>query len=512
MNKPVAAAPPDHPLLHLEGVSKAFGPVQALRDVSLRVKAGEIHALIGENGAGKSTLMKVLSGAHAPDAGTILLAGQPYRPSSPAAGRAAGIAMIYQELVLAPHLTVEENILLGLEKTRFGFVQNQRALVREALDFLEQEQLDPGMPVHTLSLGKQQLVEIARALVIDARVVIMDEPTSSLTAADAKVLFRVIRRLRDRGIAVIYISHFLEEIKEICDSYTVLRDGQTVASGVVADASIRHLIEHMIGRSVSELYPSLPHAIGEPVLEVEGLTGVPYPRGVSMRLRRGEILGISGLVGAGRSETIRSLFGLDVVRDGKVKIKGRPELNATYLNPTRALRLDLDLLSENRKEEGLALNLSIATNITLSGLRRHTRSGFINLRQEYETAKDWAERLRIKSRDPHQAISGLSGGNQQKACIARLLHHDSDILFLDEPTRGIDVGSKAEIYRLIQELAGQGKALVVVSSYLPELLGVCDTLAVMYRGQLSPVRPVKDWTEHEIMLYATSGSMSAMNE
>ncbi|CAN5895983.1 sugar ABC transporter ATP-binding protein [soil metagenome] len=492
-------------LLHLENISKAFGPVQALRDVSLHVREGEIHALIGENGAGKSTLMKVLSGAHAPDTGTMLLGGEPYAPSSPAKGRRAGIAMIYQELVLAPHLTVEENIMLGIERTSFGFVKKQKALVREALDFLEQEALDSDLPVHRLSLGKQQLVEIARALVTEARVVIMDEPTSSLTAADAQALFRVIRRLRQKGISIIYISHFLEEIKELCDRYTVLRDGQTVATGEVAGTSIRELIEHMIGRSVEELYPSLPHAIGEPVLEVQGLTGAPYPAGVSFRLRRGEILGISGLVGAGRSETIRSLFGLDTVRDGKVLIQGRPEVNAVYLNPTRALQQNLDLLSENRKEEGLALNLSIAANITLSALHKHTKNGFINLKGEYETAKGWVEKLRVKSRDPGQAISGLSGGNQQKACIARLLHHDSDILFLDEPTRGIDVGSKAEIYRLIQELAQQGKALVLVSSYLPELPGVCDTLAVMYRGQMSAVRPVKEWTEHEIMLFATSG-------
>lgn len=507
MNKAPLSAPSAGPLLHLEGISKSFGPVLALRDVSLNVRAGEIHAVIGENGAGKSTLMKVLSGAHAPDTGTILLGGEPYQPDSPAAGRAAGIAMIYQELVLAPHLTIEENILLGVEQSTFGFVKQQKALVREALAFLEQDELGPDMPVHTLSLGKQQLVEIARALVIDARVVIMDEPTSSLTAADAQALFRVIRRLRDKGIAVIYISHFLEEIKEICDHYTVLRDGETVAAGNVQDTTIRQLIEHMIGRSVEELYPSLPHAIGEPVLEVRGLAGAPYPRDVSFVLRRGEILGISGLVGAGRSETIRSLFGLDVVTDGQVKIKGRPEINATWLDPSRALRGDLDLLSENRKEEGLALNLSIASNITLSALGRHTKNGFIHLRKEFETANDWIGKLRIKSRDAGQAISSLSGGNQQKACIARLLHHDSDILFLDEPTRGIDVGSKAEIYRLIQELAQQGKSIVVVSSYLPELLGVCDTLAVMYRGQMSPVRPVKEWDEHEIMLYATSGAL-----
>jgi ribose transport system ATP-binding protein len=512
MNKSPITVSPNTDLLVLDGISKAFGPVQALREVSLRVGQGEIHALIGENGAGKSTLMKVLSGAHTPDAGLMQLAGQPYQPSSPAQGRAAGIAMIYQELNLAPHLTVAENIMLGVEQTSFGFVKNQKMLVREALDFLEQEALSPDVPVRALSLGKQQLVEIARALVTEARIVIMDEPTSSLTAADAKALFRVIRRLRDKGISVIYISHFLEEIKEVCDRYTVLRDGQTVAAGDLVGKPIRELIEHMIGRSVEELYPSLPHTIGEPVLEVKGLSGIGFPSEVSFQLRQGEILGISGLVGAGRSETIRSIFGLESVKNGRVKIKGYPEVDATLLSPGRALQQDLDLLSENRKEEGLALNLSIAANISLSALHKHTRSGFIRLQNEYEMAKGWIDRLRIKCRDPHQPLNGLSGGNQQKVCLARLLHHNSHILFLDEPTRGIDVGSKAEIYRLIQELAQQGKAIVVVSSYLPELLGICDTLAVMYRGQMSSVRPVKEWTDHDIMLYATSGVVHQMSE
>lgn len=493
-------------LLSLENISKSFGPVKALKNVSLQVRQGEIHALIGENGAGKSTLMKVLSGAYTPDTGTMRLDSQEYRPASPATGRKSGIAMIYQELTLAPHLSIEENIMLGIERSSFGFVQKQRQRVKEALNWLGQGHLDPDMPVSRLSLGKQQLVEIARALVIQARVVILDEPTSSLTAEDAQALFNVIRKLKESNISVIYISHFLEEVMEICDRFTVIRDGVSITSGSIAHVTIPEIITHMIGRSVEELYPQIPHQIGGPVLEVTNLVTALYHKEVSFTLRRGEILGISGLVGAGRSEIIRSIFGLDVVRNGQVKIKNHPELDAVYLNPGKALATDLDLLSENRKEEGLALNLSIASNITLSGLKKYSKFGLLNLTREYETAVGWSEKLRIKCRDPKQAIGALSGGNQQKACIARLLHHDSDIFFLDEPTRGIDVGSKAEIYRLIQTLAAEGKSIVVVSSYLPELLGVCDTLAVMYRGQMSEIKPIANWSDHDIMLYATSGA------
>lgn len=493
-------------LLQLNGITKSFGPVKALQGVDLSVQGGEVHALIGENGAGKSTLMKVLSGAHKPDSGKMTFMGKPFQPKTPLEAREAGIAMIYQELTLAQHLTVEENITLGMEHTGFmGMVRRRTSEVREALDWLGQGNIDPDTPVNQLSLGKQQLIEIARAIILKAKVVIMDEPTSSLTAADTKALFQVIRRFKERNISVIYISHFLEETIELCDRFTVLRDGQTVASGKVAETSIPKIIEHMVGRSVQDLYPKISHEIGEVVLEVSGLSD-QYLNQVSFKLHRGEILGLSGLVGAGRSETVRSLFGLDKSETGKVSIKGHPELNAHYLEPKTALASDLDLLSENRKEEGLALNLPIFSNITLSDLRRYSKGIFLDLKEEVRQAEYWKERLNIKCHDTEQPSGSLSGGNQQKICIARLLHHDSDILFLDEPTRGIDVGSKAEIYRLILELAQQGKAIVVVSSYLPELLGICDSLAVMYRGQMSPVRPVKDWTEQEIMLYATSGA------
>ena len=500
-------------LLSLNNVRKTFGPVQALLGVSLQVLPGEVHALIGENGAGKSTLMKVLSGAHQPDGGSeIFLNGQLYQPTSPADGRAAGIAMIYQELTLALHLTVEENVTLGLEQATFGFVRSQRAKVREALAWLGQAQIDTQAKVGTLSIGKQQLVEIARALLCEARIVIMDEPTSSLSAADAQALFEVIRRLRNKGIAVIYISHFLEEVQAIADRFTVLRDGATVATGIMAEVSLNQVVEHMVGRPAAELYPPASHAIGETVLEVSNLSGEILPKGTSFRLRKGEILGVAGLVGAGRSETIRSLFGLDKVQNGQVTVKGQPEINATYLSPGRALNLGMDLLSENRKEEGLALNLPIFSNLTLSALRKYSRAGFLNLNRELSEAREWIGKLSVKTNDAGRDIGTLSGGNQQKVCIARLLHHDSDILFLDEPTRGIDVGSKAEIYRIIHALAAGGKSIVMISSYIPELLGVCDSLAVMHRGEMSPVKPIKTWTEHDIMRYATSGTVEEVVE
>ena len=499
------ATPMNAPLLVLENITKSFGPVKALKGVNLEVARGEIHALIGENGAGKSTLMKILSGAERPDAGSITFNGKPYAPKSPAEGRLSGIAMIYQELTLAPHLSVEENVTLGLERSKLGFNVSQREKVKAALALLGQDTLDPATRVSDLSIARQQLVEIARALVLDAEVVIMDEPTSSLTAADTRALFEVIGRLKAKGIAVIYISHFLEEVQELCDRYTVLRDGETVGKGLMAEATVGHLIAQMVGRSLDDMYPHIPHTIGEPLLEVTGLGGAVLPRNTSFTLRRGEILGISGLVGAGRTETIRCLFGLDKVKQGRVSVAGKPQVRAEYLTPRTALEYGLDLLSENRKEEGLAVNLPIYANITLSALRRLSKGGWVNLSAEQQQADRWRRELNIKSHNSRQPASSLSGGNQQKIAIARLLHQDGDVFFLDEPTRGIDVGSKAEIYRLIGQLAAQGKAIVVISSYLPELLGICDTLAVMHRGELSPVKPIRDWTDHSIMRFATSG-------
>ncbi len=492
-------------IFEIRGVRKSFGAVHALRGVDLTVLPGEVHALVGENGAGKSTLMKVLSGAHAADAGDIRMDGVPYTVASPVQARLRGVAMIYQELNLAPDLTVAQNLVLGMETSRFGFARDPRGRLREKLALLEHGHLDLDLPVRELAIGTQQVVEIARALVSEARLVIMDEPTSSLSAPDAEALFRVVRRLADTGVAVIYISHFLEEIQRLADRYTVLRDGQTVGTGTMAGTSLEDIVRLMVGRAIEEMFPRTPHEIGEPVLDVRALRGQRVPHDASLTLRRGEILGIAGLVGSGRSETVRGLFGLERA-EGAVTVAGRDIRIASY-SPGRALRDGLDLLSENRKEEGLATALPIRLNTCLSSLNRLATCGFLSDRTERRAAEPWRERLGIRCDSTDQPASALSGGNQQKVALARILHHDSDILFLDEPTRGIDVGSKAEICRLIGQLAARGKAIVVISSYLPELMGVCDTLAVMHRGRLSPVCPVADWTEESIMLYATSGRL-----
>ncbi len=494
------------PVLRLEGIRKSFGPVHALRGVDLNVRAGEVHGLVGENGAGKSTLMKILSGVYRPDAGSMALYGEPYAPANPLDGRAAGISMIYQELVLAPHLTVEENVTLGAEHARSGWIRPRTREVERVLRDLGQQGIAPDVRVSNLSIGKKQLVEIARALLFDARIVVMDEPTSSLAADDTKALFEAIGRMKEQGLAVIYISHFLEEVQEVCDCYTVLRDGKMISTGRVADTSIPRIIEDMVGRSVDELFPSSNHEIGDPLLDVSDLQGRKgLPGGVRFTLRRGEILGISGLVGAGRSETVRTLFGLESATGGTVSIRGHDALRAAWMTPRAALDRGLDLLSENRKEEGLALNLSLVFNLTLSDLRRYSRAGFLQLARERRDGAHWIDVLRIRTGSVEQRADELSGGNQQKVCLARLLLQDNDILFLDEPTRGIDIGSKAEIYKLVHRLAEQGKAIVMISSYLPEILGVCDTLGVMHKGRLSTVRPIREWTEHRIMQFATSG-------
>ena len=492
------------PILHLKNVHKRFGPVHALKGIELFVYPGEVHALIGENGAGKSTMMKVLSGAHQATEGEIFYEGKPYKPLTPQEGRLAGVAMIYQELTLAPHLTVEENITLGVEKSKFGIVKHENQKVREALKLLGQEHLSPNTPLSQLNIGTQQLIEIARAIVTDAKVIIMDEPTSSLSREDTEKLFKVIDKLREKGIAIIYISHFLEEVKEISDRYTILRDGMTCGTGMLEDVTVPQIAEMMVGRSLDNMYPHVEHLIGDPVMQVKNIKGIEFPQSASFDLRKGEILGVFGLVGAGRSEMLRCIYGLDPLVSGEVYI-GETAHHTGGITPKKSLNNGLDLCSEDRKTEGLAQNMSIAVNTTLSALYKESKKGVINLSKEKETADKWAKTLQTKCHSTLDPMSSLSGGNQQKVAIARLMNHDSQILFFDEPTRGIDVGSKAEIYQLIQQLAADGKSIVVVSSYLPELQGVCDTLAVMYRGVLSKVRDVDQWTKNDVMIYATTG-------
>lgn len=500
--------------LRMAGVRKSFGPTIALAGVDLAVRAGEVHALVGENGAGKSTLMKVLSGAHQPDEGNMWLDDQVYQPRHPADGRAAGIAMIYQELSLAPHLSVMENILLGMEPTlgpflRWGEIKN-RAMA--ALKAVGRSDIKPETITRNLGVAQQQLVEIARSVAIGCRVLVLDEPTSSLTQHDIDNLFTLIRRLRQQGLAIVYISHFLEEIKAISDRYTVLRDGNSVGSGMTADAKVDHIIELMVGREVDELYPRSQRTPAEVVLTLDGLAGMIKPRDVSLQLRRGEVLGIAGLVGAGRTEMMRAIFGLDAVRAGQIKI-GQFSGMAT---PHQRWQQGVGMVSENRKEEGLALNLSVADNLTMSMLRGLGPLGLITQARQASASQTWIDKIPIRCASTTQRIDHLSGGNQQKVAVARLLHADVDVLLLDEPTRGIDVGSKAQLYQLIDELAvgdpatdRKSKAILMISSYLPELMGVCDRIAVMCRGYLHPARPVDELDEHRIMLEATGAGEPA---
>ena len=486
--------------LSLRGVSKSFGGTQALRGVSLDIALGEVHALIGENGAGKSTLMKILSGAYQPDEGALVLNGEEYAPRNPLHARRAGVEMIYQELTLAPHLSVEENLLLGSEPSAFGVVNSRarREQAQKALAELQQPDIPLDAPVYSCSIGQQQMVEIARALIRSPKVLIMDEPTSSLTGVDTEKLFQAIQRLKERGVSIIYISHFLEECKRISDRYTVLRDGETAGSGSMHEASIPEIIHLMVGRELSEAYPRIPHAIGEPVLEVRSLAGKRRPVAASFILRAGEIFGLAGLVGSGRTETLRTLFGLDIRKGGEVSMKGR---NVRF-SPARALKRGIGMVSENRKEEGLMLNLDLSENLTLPRLKPFSRAGLLDLTAQRGATAKWMDRLKVRARHPRQPIGELSGGNQQKIAIGRLLHCDTEILLLDEPTRGIDVGSKAQIYQLVGELAAQRKAILFVSSYLPELLGVCDTIGVMCRGSLVEAKPASEWTEHSIIAAA----------
>jgi ribose transport system ATP-binding protein len=483
--------------LRLNGIRKSFGATRALKGVSLSVTAGEGLAVIGENGAGKSTLMKVLSGAHAPDEGTMELDGERYAPEDPLEARRRGVAMIYQELNLVPHLSVEANIVLGVEPSRWGLLdrRKRREEARKALADLHSG-IDPAAPVSALTIAQQQLVEIARALVHEPKVLILDEPTSSLTGVDVEHLYQVLDRLRARGVSVLYISHFLEECQRVCSDYVVLRDGESVGAGRLSGMAMRDIIRMMVGREVTDLYPRTPHTIGKPILELRNLAGERKPRSMTCTVREGEIFGVFGLIGAGRTETLRAMFGLDPVSGGTVSLNG---VEVTGWTPTRLLGCGVSLLSEDRKQEGLLLNRSIAENLLLTRPSPISRAGFIRLGAERRMALDWMERLEVKAQSAEQSIGELSGGNQQKVAFGRLLYHQAKLLLLDEPTRGIDVGSKASIYRRIGRAAEQGRTVVLVSSYIPELLGVCDTVAVCCRGEIVAVKPVSEWTEQDLV-------------
>lgn len=497
-------------LLVMKGVRKRFGGVVALDGVDLEIAAGEVHALIGENGAGKSTLMKVLSGVERPDDGTMAFENSPWRPVGPVAARRGGIAMVHQELALAPHLTVAENILLGSE-TRGGplrrFIPLDRRAARAAsitaLGRLGHGDLDPDRRVDSLSPAARQLVEIARAIASRAKIVVMDEPTSSLGREDAVRLLDLIGRLRAEGLSVIYISHHLEETRAVADRYTVLRDGRSVSTGRMDEIDDDGLVKRMIGRSLDGVFPDRRGPAGEVALRVRGLVGRSMPRKASFEVRSGEIVGLAGLMGSGRSEMLRAIAGLEPTVEGAIEVQGT-ELKRSG-SPGERQRQGLGFLSEDRKGEGLALRMTVAENLLLSRLEPVSNHGVLSPRLMRATTRHWAERLGIRSGEAERRVGTLSGGNQQKVAIARLLHQDASVLLLDDPTRGIDVGSRVQVYELLDRLARDGRAVVVASGHLPELLGLCDRIAVMHRGRLGPLRDARDCSEGSLLSEAVLG-------
>jgi ribose transport system ATP-binding protein len=493
--------------LAMRGVEKSFGAVRALSGVDLDVEAGEVHALLGENGAGKSTLMKVLSGAVPPDAGDVSLGGAPYRPAGPLDAEARGVAMIYQERNLAMDLSVRANIVLGHEPSSFGVVDASRAtdVAERTLARLGHVELARVSRVADLGPGERQIVEIARALSRDARLVVMDEPTSSLSAADAARLLDIVARIRTEGTTVVYISHFLEEAAKVADRYTVLRDGRTVATGSMSTSTHGDLLDLMAGRKLGEAFQATSHGAGDVLFELDGVCTRGSTKGVTLAIRRGEILGLAGLLGAGRTELLRAVFGLDPIRSGRVRVGTNRDGGRM---PWQRLGQGVGMLSEDRGGEGVALGMSIADNVTLSHMGRLSRFGWVDRKAQRGRAEKWIASLGIRAGSPEVDVSTLSGGNQQKVALARLLDLDVDVFLLDEPTRGVDASTKQGIYRLLGDLAGRGKSILFVSSYIPELLAACHRIAVMHRGELSESRPATEWTESDILDVATRGTAS----
>ncbi|MFO1061677.1 MAG: sugar ABC transporter ATP-binding protein [Dongiaceae bacterium] len=490
------------PLLEMRGISKSFPGVQALSEVRLDLAAGEVHALMGENGAGKSTLVKILCGIYQPDAGTIRLDGRPVAIASPTAALTLGISPVHQEVNLQPYLSVAENIFLGrLPRNRLGLVDGRR-LRREAAAILDSlgVPLDPAQPLGALPVAGRQIAAIARAVSTEARILIFDEPTSSLSEREAALLLDMIRRLRDRGLGILYISHRMEEIFRLCDRITVFRDGRHIATRPAAETSLREIIQLMIGRDLGDLFRKQAAPIGAPVLEVRGLGRRGLLHDISFTVRRGEIVGLAGLVGAGRTELARALFGDLAIDQGEIRIEGRP---ARPRSPRQAIAAGIGLVPEDRKDQGLVTALSVQQNISLPMLRALSRGSIVDTGAEKRLAVDYVRRLAIRTPSPDQKVKFLSGGNQQRVVIAKWLATRPKLLIVDEPTRGIDVGAKAEIHALLCDLAREGVAILMISSDLPEILAMSDRVLVMHQGRLAGKLPAATATQEAIMHYAT---------
>lgn len=497
-------------LLRLENIQKRFGGVVALKNGELAVNAGEVHLLLGENGAGKSTMMRIVAGMIAPDGGRILWRGEPVRFRRPADAARHGIAMVHQESLLAPHLSVAENIFLGREETGpLGWVKRRRMQERAAGVIAEHRfPLQAEWRVEKLSPAGKQLVEICRAVESGSSLLIFDEPTSSLSAAESEEVFRIVRTLRDRGMAVIYITHRLEELRAIGDRVTVLRDGETVHTGPLSEITTDGIIRHMVGREVSSIYQRQSLTPGDVRLEVRELSRPPLFEGVSLSIRAGEIVGLAGLVGAGRTELCRAIFGVDPPASGEVLVNGR---RVTIRSPREAVAAGLALIPEDRQRAGLAIGLPVSHNITMANLDAISRWGLLNAAAEREITCAFIEKLRIRAESPRQIAGRLSGGTQQKVAIAKWIARGARIFLFDEPARGIDVGAKVEVFQMMDDLARSGAAILMVSSELPELLQVADRILVMRHGRITGELPGHT-TQEEIMKLATLDNASTGGE
>jgi rhamnose transport system ATP-binding protein len=494
-------------VLELRTVAKSFGSVVALADGSVTIRAGEIHALVGENGAGKSTMVKIIAGIYQPDSGQIMLRGEPTRFRDAAAAKAAGISVIYQEPTLFPDLSVAENIFIGRQpRNRLGLVDRQkmRSDARELFTRLGVP-IDPDRVAEGLSIADQQIIEIAKAISLDAKILVMDEPTAALSGAEVDRLFEVARGLRDGGAGILFISHRFDEIFSLCDRITVMRDGAFVAVHDVTEIDVDGLVREMVGRDINTLFPKKDATIGDVVVSVRDLSRIGVFEGISFDVHAGEIVGLSGLVGAGRTEVARAVFGIDPYDAGSVTISGKP---LHKHSPRAAIAAGMGFVPEDRRKQGLVMDLSVAKNATLTLRKQLARFGIISGRAEQAMAEKWTKQLQVKTGSLELAVSTLSGGNQQKVVLAKWLATNPLFLIVDEPTRGIDVGTKAEVHRLMSELAGRGIAILMISSELPEVLGMADTILVMHEGRITATLPRSEATAESVM-YAASTNAGA---
>ena len=493
--------------VEMRGINKSFGTNQVLKDAGFYLADGEIHALMGENGAGKSTLMKILTGVYTKDAGTVLVDSQEVNYKNPQEAEKAGIVFIYQEINSLFDLTVEENLFMGKEITKKFGICDKKAMRAQAQEIMDR--MGVNIPVDAvmgdLSVGQQQMVEICKALMVDAKVLIMDEPTAALTQSETENLFKVVNSLREKGVSIVYISHRMEEIFELCDRITILRDGTYIDTRYIKDITMDDIVQMMIGREIGERYPARHVQIGGEVIRVEGLTHQKLFRDVSFSVRAGEVLGVSGLMGAGRTEIMQAIFGNLPIVSGKIFIEGK---EVSIHNPRQAIAAGIGFITEDRKTEGLLLEKSIAENIELANLGKVSKKSVLSKSKGAELVKRGIEEFRIRCFGPEHECGNLSGGNQQKVVLAKWIYTDPKILILDEPTRGVDIGAKKEIYNVINDMAAQGVAVIMVSSELPEVLGMSDRVMVVHEGHVTGIIDGAAADQAKVMTLATGGSLA----